>query len=167
MSPYQLLSFERTGVLSPSLHACPRLPQSHSSCLTPEWRCFCCHLSCHILPYRRQESQYSASNFLDMTVWTVGFFPDCGIAPAKVGCLTVTSFAGHVLTEVHAARPSFKKTFSPENLFTFIITGGVAKPASFPSESRLCQCFMRCLFIVNNCSRPRWEPSSTNLIQHG
>lgn len=57
-----------------------------------------------------------------------------------------------------------KKTFSSENLFTVI--GGVAKPANFPSESHLCQYFMRCLFIVNNCSRPCWEPSSTNLMQH-
>lgn len=59
-----------------------------------------------------------------------------------------------------------KKTFSSENLFTFIIIGGVAKPANFSSENHLCQYFMRCLFIVNNCSRPRWEPSSTNLMQH-
>lgn len=59
-----------------------------------------------------------------------------------------------------------KKPFSSENLFTFIIIGGVAKPAEFSPENHLCQYFMRCLFIVNNCSRPRWEPSSTNLMQH-
>ena len=89
------------------------------------------------------------------------------IAQLEVGCLTVTSFAGcYMLTKVHTVRPSLKKTFFSENLFTFIIIGGVAKPANFPSESHLCQYFMRCLFIVNNCRRPCWEPSSTNLMQH-